>query len=53
MPRQIKNADEHDAYTPWRRVLCYMRRPGVVKTIKRRTHKRERAEARRELRTPD
>lgn len=45
MKRVIKTGDEQDAYTGWRKVLCYMQRPGVVKGIKRRTHKRERREA--------
>lgn len=47
---------EQDAYTGWRRVLRYLDRPGVVKRIKRSTHKRERREAAREIRlerTPD
>lgn len=42
--------DEADAYTGWRRVLAYLDRPGAVKKIKRRTHKRERREAKREIR---
>jgi len=48
--RPIKHADEQDAYTRWRHVLIYLSRAGVVKGIKRRTHKRERQEAKRELR---
>ena len=48
--RVIKTADEQDAYTGWRRVLIYMSRPGVVKSIKRRTHKRERREGMQEIR---
>jgi hypothetical protein len=44
MSRQIKNADEQDAYTKWRKYLCSMSRAGAVKKIKRRTHKRERRE---------
>lgn len=43
--RIIKNGDEQDAYTLARRFYCYLTRPGVVKKIKRRTHKRERREA--------
>ena len=42
--RRMVNGDEYDAYTKWRHVLCYLQRPGVVKAIKRRTHKRERRE---------
>jgi len=43
--RRIVNGDEQDAYTRWRRMYCYLQRPGVVKTIKRSTHKRERKDA--------
>jgi hypothetical protein len=48
--RRIVNADEQDAYTFARRFYCYLARPGVVKKIKKRTHKRERREAKTELR---
>lgn len=48
MARRIVNADEQDAYTRWRRLLCYTQRAGVVKAIKRRTHKRERREGKQE-----
>jgi len=44
------NGAEHDAYTAWRHLLIYTSRPGVVKRIKRATHKRERREARSEKR---
>jgi hypothetical protein len=47
--RRIVNGEEQDAYTGWRRVLSSMQRAGVRKAIKRRTHKRERHEARREI----
>lgn len=40
--RALKNGDEQDAYTRWRGMLVYLGRPGVVKKIKRATHKRER-----------
>lgn len=49
--RQIIGYDEEDVYTSWRRVYCYTQRPGVVKSIKRKTHKRERREARAEIQT--
>lgn len=49
MARQIRDAGEQDAYTPWRRYLCYLQRAGVVKSIKRRTHKRERQDAKRSI----
>lgn len=50
-PRRIHTADEQDAYTVWRRYYCYTQRSGVVRKIKRTTHRRERREARAELRT--
>jgi hypothetical protein len=48
--RPMSSWDEHDAYTGWRRVLCYIGRPGVRRSIKRKTHKRERREARAAIR---
>lgn len=48
MKRPIKNAGEQDAYTDWRHVLSYLQRPGIVKKIKRATHKRERRQAQRD-----
>ena len=33
---------EYDAFTPWRKVLCYMQRPGVAKKFKRSYNKRVR-----------
>lgn len=42
--RIIKTGDEQDAYTGFRKYLCYMSRPGVVKGIKKRTNRRERRE---------
>jgi len=49
--RAIVTAEEQDAYTGWRRLLCYTQRSGVVKKIKRTTHKRERRDAARLIRT--
>ena len=48
--RIMRNGDEYDAYTKWRHVYVYLGRAGVIKKIKRSTHKRERREARQELR---
>lgn len=42
--RFIKDGDEQDAYTRWRKIYCYLARPGAVKKIKKRTHRRERRE---------
>lgn len=43
--RIIKGWDEEDVYTGWRKLLYWTARPGAVKKVKRRTHKRERQEA--------
>jgi hypothetical protein len=42
--RQMKNGDEVDAYGKARHMYVYLQRAGVVKKIKRATHKRERRE---------
>lgn len=45
MKRVSKNGDEQDAYSKWgRKMYVYLSRPGVVKRIKRGTHRRERRE---------
>lgn len=49
--RQIKTSEEQDVYSKWRKVLIWASRPGAVKKVKRRTHKRERREAKAELRS--
>ena len=48
LKRRIVTADEEDAYTRWRHYYVYLQRPGAVKAIKRRTHKRERREGKAE-----
>lgn len=42
-PRRIEGWDEQDAYTGWRRMLFWQ--TGELKKTKRRTHKKERREA--------
>jgi hypothetical protein len=51
--RAIVSWDEGDAYTPWRKVYCYLQKAGAVKYIKRKTHRRERREAKREIRSAE
>jgi hypothetical protein len=51
--RAIVSWDEEDAYTGWRKVLCYLDKAGAVKYIKRKTHRRERREAKRTIRNGD
>ncbi|USL85052.1 DNA helicase [Arthrobacter phage SWEP2] len=48
--RRIVHWDEEDAYTSWRRAYCYLQKSGAVAFTKRRTHRRERQEARAALR---
>lgn len=43
------SADEHDAFTGWRHVLCYVQRAGVRKRVKQRSHRRDRRVARMDL----
>jgi hypothetical protein len=45
MKRIITGWEEQDAYTTARKFLCYLSRSGAVKKIKKRTHRRERREA--------
>lgn len=51
--RPTKSWDEDDAYTGWRHVLCYLQKAGAVKYIKRKTHRRERREAKQAIRRGD
>jgi len=44
------SASEIDAFTGWRKVLCYMQRAGVRKKIKRDSHRKDRMQAKREIR---
>lgn len=48
--RAIVGWSEEDAYTSWRQAYCYLQKAGAVKWIKRTTHRRERREAKREIR---
>ena len=43
---------EQDAFSPWRDVLVYMQRAGTVRKAKRQANKRDRRQARQELRKP-
>jgi hypothetical protein len=47
---RLKGGAEQDAFSGWRRVLCYMRKPGVVAGIKRQFNKRVRRISRAEIR---
>lgn len=45
-----KDGDTHDAFGPWRRLLCVFDKPGVIRKTRRRFHKLVRREAKREIR---
>jgi hypothetical protein len=45
----VKTGDEYDLITRWRRVLCYMKRPGVCKRIKAGINRRLRRAAKAEV----
>lgn len=47
--RRIAGWDEEDAYTGWRKYYCYLDKAGAVRYIKRKTHRRERREAKRQI----
>lgn len=47
--RHIKGWDEEDVYTGWRKYLVWTSRPGAVKKVKKRTHRRERREAAKQI----
>jgi len=51
--RLMPEWDEQDAYTGWRHVLARFSRAGVVARVKRRTHRRERREAKDAIRNRD
>jgi hypothetical protein len=51
--RAIVSWDEDDAYTSWRQAYCYLAKAGAVKYIKRKTHRRERREAKQAIRRAD
>ena len=48
--RAIETYDETNAYTSWRQFYCYLQRAGAVKSIKRMTHRRERRQAKADIR---
>lgn len=46
----VRSGDEHDVVSGWRRVLCVFHKAGVAAKTKRRLRRRERREAKYELR---
>lgn len=49
--RRIASTDEQDVYTGWYRVMTTYKRSRARSKVKRTTRRRERAQARRELRS--
>lgn len=49
--RIMRTADEQDVHTGWRKVYLWTQRTGATAKVKRRTRRRERHEARAELRS--
>lgn len=47
---RLRGGAEWDAFSPWRRFLCYLSRPGVTKAIKRQFKKRDRKLERQRIR---
>lgn len=48
--RKMKNAAEYDVHTKWRHLLCWTQKPNSTAKIKRNSRRRERHEAKAELR---
>lgn len=48
--RAIKGSDEQDVHTGWRRLYVWTQRTGATAKTKRRTRRRERLEAKRQVR---
>jgi hypothetical protein len=48
--RVMRTADEQDVHTGWRKWYLWTQRAGATSAVKRRTRRRERHEARAELR---
>ena len=49
--RAIIGGDEHNAFTGWRKFYCYLARPGVTASIKRTANRRDRMQAKRDIRS--
>ena len=47
--QKLKGGDEWDVTTPWRKVMCYLARPGATKRIKMKMNRRARRDAKRAL----
>jgi hypothetical protein len=46
---QLKTGAEWDLICGWRKVMCYMHRPGVARSIKNQINRRSRRDSRRRL----
>lgn len=50
MKRKMKSGDEYDVFTGWRRYYKWTQRPGATSKVKRGARRRERREAKTEIR---
>lgn len=53
MRAKLKGGAEWDCFSRWRKLLCYMSKPGVTKSIKRGFNKRQRVDGKRDLQSGD
>jgi hypothetical protein len=51
--RPVKDADEQDVHTAWRRLYCWTQRAGATDKVKRRSRRRERHAAKAMIRRGD
>jgi hypothetical protein len=49
--QKLKGGDEYDVVGGWRKLMCYLQRAGVTKSIKQKMNRRYRHEAKRKLYT--
>jgi hypothetical protein len=50
---KLKNGDEWDVVSSWRHFYCYLDRPGVTSNIKRQIRRRDRHNAKDQIRKED
>lgn len=48
--RKMKSGDEYDVFTKWRRYMAWTKKPGATARVKRGARRRERREAKTEIR---
>ena len=48
--RPIRGWAQQDAFTGWRKMMCYLKRAGATSSIKREARRRERHDAKKSIR---